>query len=168
MSILPSKLTNRLSKRLPHGMRRSRVLARNDLPADDDLYAPRLVGLDVAAADALNLVLEQGRHGGRQAHGFLLGVAEARGLVNPEEGAATAAEGDVDEDDGAVADGGDGLAGFVEFADEELGGLVVGEVEHGAWRLVTRCTKVDQGEGGTVSSWVEDGVKLGGLAQELL
>lgn len=144
-----STLTKSLRKGDSHTVCRSRVLAGDDQSIDDDLLAPGLGSLDVVASHALDLVLEQDGHVLGHVDGVLLGVAEAGDFTALEEGLA-AVDGDVDEDDGAVAHGGDGLAGLVELLDDLEGGLVVDEVEHGA-----------------VAAGVEDGIELGRLSEEL-
>lgn len=148
-SCCESTLTKSLRKSDSHAVCRSRVLAGDDQSIDNDLLAPGLGSLDIVASHALDLVLEQHGHVLGHVDGVLLGVAEASDLAALEKGLA-AVDGDVDEDDGAVAHGRDGLAGLVELLDDLERGLVVDEVEHGA-----------------VAAGVEDGVELGRLSEEL-
>ena len=86
---------------------------------------------------------------GGHLHGVLLGVGEARHALSADERLAVLGLG-VGQDHGTMAYSGDGLVLDVEFLDEGDGVLVGDEVEHGA-----------------VAAGVEDGVELGGAANEL-
>jgi hypothetical protein len=127
---------------------RSRVLSSNDLSINSQLLSP-VVSLDVLSTNTLNLILEKNGHGAGQLDSLLFRVAETGSFTALEKGLSI--DLDVDENNGAVAYCGDGLAGLVELLDELDGGLIVDKVEHGA-----------------VAAGVEDGVELGGLAEEFL
>lgn len=125
----------------------SRVLSSNDQSINSKLLTP-VVALDIVSTNTLDLILKEGRHGAGQLHGVLLRVAEAcDGSALQER---FSVDGDVDKDDGAVADSRNRLAGLVELLNELDGSLILDEVKHGA-----------------VTTRVEDGVELGSLAEEL-
>lgn len=139
---------NGLENGLSNSVGRSRVLSSDNLSINRQLLSP-VVSLDVLSTNTLDLIFEKDGHGAGQLDSLLLRVAETGSLAALEE--RLTIDLDVDKDNGAVAHCGDGLAGLVELLDELDGGLVVDEVEHGA-----------------VAAGVEDGVELGGLAEELL
>lgn len=125
----------------------SRVLSSNDQSINSKLLTP-VLAIDVVSTDTLDLILEKGRHGAGQLHSVLLRVAEACDSSALQK--RLSVDGDVDKDDGAVADGGNRLAGLVELLNKLDGSLILDEVKHGA-----------------VTTRVEDGIELGSLAEEL-
>lgn len=141
--------TDGLGNRDTNGVGRGGVLASDDLAVNDDLLTPGLVGLRPLGTNSLEAVLEQEGHGLSEASLGLLLVGEAGNLAALNEGLAVNL--DVGKYDGAVADGGDGLAGFVELLDQGDGVLVVDEVVHGA-----------------VAARVEEGGKFGAATDEFL
>jgi hypothetical protein len=141
--------TNRLGDSLTDTLCTGRVLAGDELAAvhGEDELTPRLGGLLVCGADLLDLVLEKEGHKLSHLRLVLLHVREAGGLLAGEQVLAVGQD-HVGEHDGAVAHGGNGLAGGNELVDQGDAVLVGGEVEHGA-----------------VSSRVEQGSELGRPAQ---
>jgi len=127
---------------------RRRVLAGDDLTINNRLLSP-VIGLDVLSTDTLNLILEKNGHSAGQVDSILLRVAETSSLTALKKRLSINL--DLGEDDRAVADSSDGLASLVELLNDLDRGLIVDEIEHG-----------------TVATGVEDGVKLGSLAKELL
>jgi hypothetical protein len=129
-------------------MGRRRVLAGDYLAINNRLLSP-VISLDVLSTNTLNLILKKNWHSAGQVNSILLRVAETSSLTALKKRLSINL--DLSEDDRTVADSSDGLAGLVELLNDLDRGLIVDEIEHGA-----------------VATGVEDGVKLGSLAKELL
>src|SRR5216684_8519067 len=104
---------------------------RDQVPVDDDVRAPGRAGVELRAGQA-QAVLEEPRRVAREGRLGLLLVGEAGQLAALEQpppvGPVRAQEAG-----GAVADGGDDLAGVVEHRGEERAdGRIDGEILHGA------------------------------------
>lgn len=144
-----AKLTECLSNGDTNTQGRVGVLAGDDSSINDDVLLPKGICFLISAADALDFILEQSWHELGQLDGVFFGVAETSGLATAKE--RLSVHNGVHENDGAVADSCNNLAGIVELLNQLDGVLVVDEIEHGP-----------------MATGVENGIKLGCLSVEVL